>query len=113
MESPLRAVAPRLRGSVSKRAQGTRLATVIDKMIDLARAAAEGGAPDNISSGTGAGQDHIRQDRACSKGLSPEAWRTMRHAMARLAVDLVSSPAVQPGVLPGVVEEWPEVRIVR
>ena len=31
--------------------------------------------------------------RARSQGLSPEAWRALRHAMARLAIDLVSGPA--------------------
>ena len=36
--------------------------TVIDQMIDLARAAAEADAPDNISSVTDTGQDHVGQD---------------------------------------------------
>ncbi len=31
--------------------------------------------------------------RTRSQGLSPEAWRALRYAMARLAVDLVSGPA--------------------
>jgi hypothetical protein len=48
-------------------------------MIDLAGTAAEAGRP---------GQDHPR-----SSALSPEAWRALRYAMARLAVDLVSGPA--------------------
>jgi Domain of unknown function (DUF222) len=51
---------------------------VIDQMIALARTAAEAGQPE---------RDHAR-----SQGLSPEAWRALRHAMARLAVDLVSGP---------------------
>ena len=42
---------------------------VVDKMISLAQAAPRSGA------------------------LSPEAWRALRYAMARLAVDLVSGPA--------------------
>jgi hypothetical protein len=54
---------------------------VIDKMISLARTAteAEGAA--------------VGQVQAKSGALSPEAWRALRHAMARLAVDLVSGPA--------------------
>ena len=55
---------------------------VIDQMIDLARTAAEACAPGP------AGQGRTR-----SHGLSPEAWRALRHAMARLAIDLVSGPA--------------------
>src|SRR5262249_35793932 len=43
---------------------------VIDQMIDLAR--------------------HPR-DR--SRAMPPQAWRALRHAMARLAIDLVSGPA--------------------
>jgi hypothetical protein len=42
---------------------------------------------DNDAAGT-PGRDHGR-----SQGLSPEAWRALRHAMARLAVDLVSGPS--------------------
>ena len=62
---------------------GTMDDTVIDQMIDLARTAAEATAADD--SGTGGA---IR-----SRCLSPEAWRALRYAMARLAVDLVSGPA--------------------
>jgi hypothetical protein len=47
--------------------------TVVDKMIALALAA---------------GEEPIK-----SRELSPEAWRALRYAMARLAVDLVSGPA--------------------
>ena len=83
---------------------GTMDDAVIDKMIDLARTAAEVGAPDldsetdgRGSSGTDVadaeGTEGTGEDRARSKGLSPEAWRALRHAMARLAVDLVSGPA--------------------
>ena len=52
--------------------------TVIDKMINLARTAAEAG-----QSG----------DETRSTGRSPEARQALRHAMARLAIDLVSGPA--------------------
>jgi len=54
---------------------GTMDPSVIDQMIDLAQAAAQAAA------------------EARSPGLSPEAWRALRHAMARLAIDLVSGPA--------------------
>ena len=84
---------------------------VIDKMIDLARTAAEAGAsgpgsPDTANSGSGAGT--ITDDGAASddgaaenrsSALSPEAWRALRYAMARLAVDLVSGPAGVAAVL--------------
>ena len=53
---------------------GTMAPDVIDKMIALARTAAE------------ATSD-------ASAALSSEAWRALRYAMARLAVDLVSGPA--------------------
>ena len=56
---------------------GTVDDTVIDKMISLARTAAEAGRPG---------------DETRSKG-SPEARQALRHAMARLAIDLVSGPA--------------------
>ena len=79
---------------------GTMDDTVIDKMIDLARTAAEAGAAgDNTPAGTspqaaGAGQTDER-----SKGLSREAWRALRFALARLAMDLVSGPAGAAAVL--------------
>jgi len=47
--------------------------TVVDKMIELALSA---------------GDEPVR-----SRAMSPEAWRALRYAMARLAVDLVSGPA--------------------
>jgi uncharacterized protein DUF222/HNH endonuclease len=47
--------------------------TVVDQMIELALSA---------------GEQPVK-----TKGLSPEAWRALRYAMARLAVDLVSGPA--------------------
>jgi len=37
--------------------------------------------------------DRAGRERARSQGLSPEAWRALRYAMARLAVELVSGPA--------------------
>jgi hypothetical protein len=52
---------------------GTVNPAVIDKMIALAGAAAA--------------------DRTRSRPLSPEAWQALRHAITRLAVDLVSGPA--------------------
>ena len=88
--------------------------SVIDKMIDLARTASEAGAPDSAGPdpagpdpagwdptgwdsdrddpGTGTA-DGTSRDHARSGSLSPEAWRALRHAMARLAIDLVSGPA--------------------
>jgi len=47
--------------------------TVVDKMIELALSA---------------GDQPVR-----STAMSPDAWRALRYAMARLAVDLVSGPA--------------------
>jgi len=47
--------------------------TVVDKMIDLALSAAD-------------------KPAKPKPGLSPEAWRALRYAMAKLAVDLVSGP---------------------
>jgi len=57
---------------------------VIDKMIALARTAAEADNP-----GDAAGS----ASQARPGALSPEAWRALRYAMTRLAVDLVSGPA--------------------
>jgi hypothetical protein len=59
---------------------GTVNPDVIDQMISLAGTAAEA---------TAAGQPggHAR-----SRPLPPGAWQALRHAMARLAVDLVSGP---------------------
>ena len=82
---------------------GTMDDTIIDKMIDLARTAAASGAPvsANIAAETTgpvgipdeAEGDSVhldRQNRSRSPGQSPEAWRALRYAMARLAIDLVS-----------------------
>jgi len=66
---------------------GTMDPGVIDQMIALARTAAEA-AGDDEAHAAGAGPAAAR-----SGALSPEAWRALRHAMARLAVDLVSGPA--------------------
>jgi hypothetical protein len=75
---------------------GTVDGTVIDKMIDLARTAAEAGGPDNVSPATGADradQDRAARDRDRSTDPSSQAWRALRYSMARLAIDLVSGPA--------------------
>jgi hypothetical protein len=95
---------------------------VIDQMIDLARTAAEAqpdgdgpgrpaptapgptadsgpaadgsrdvGEGQEAAGASGDGEKGPGRDR--SKGLSPEAWQALRHAMARLAIDLVSGPA--------------------
>jgi len=53
--------------------------SVIDKMIQLALSA---------------GDEPVK-----SKAMSPEAWRALRYAMARLAIDLVSGPAGVAAVL--------------
>jgi 5-methylcytosine-specific restriction endonuclease McrA len=92
---------------------GTLDPTVIDQMIDLARTAAEATASDS-GPGTDGQATECHEDEAPgqvspgydgrelsgpepggprSRALSPEAWRALRHAMARLAVDLVSGPA--------------------
>ena len=86
---------------------GTVNPAVIDQMIDLARTAAEAGTPgpagtdpastalatDGSTAADGARDaDPAGQGRARSQGLSPEAWRALRHAMARLAIELVSGP---------------------
>jgi HNH endonuclease len=62
---------------------------VIDKMICLAKAAAEASSP----------SDTTRTGDARSAALSPKAWQALRYAMARLAVDLVSGPAGVAAVL--------------
>lgn len=64
---------------------GTMNPAVIDQMIDLAATAAAAAADT-------AGPDDSHE-RTRSRCLSPEAWRALRYAMARLAVDLVSGPA--------------------
>ena len=79
-------------------------------MIDLARTAAEteSSAPHTAgeaSGGPGDPGDPGDPARAASPGsarsgpLSPEAWRALRHAMARLALDLVSGPAGAAAIL--------------
>ena len=83
---------------------GTVNPAVIDQMIDLAKTAAEAaaGAPDTAGHPAG---DPGGPGRAASPGsarsgpLSPQAWRALRHAMARLALDLVSGPAGAAAIL--------------
>ena len=77
---------------------------VIDQMIDLARTAAQaqaqadgpgaaGPAPASDDEPAGGDGPPGPGARTRSQQLSPEAWRALRYAMARLAVDLVSGPA--------------------
>jgi Domain of unknown function (DUF222) len=89
---------------------------VIDQMIDLARTAAAsigapaGGhdapgadhdAPGDAPPGRGPADEPALADsppqqahgRAGSPGMSVAAWQALRHAMARLAIDLVSGPS--------------------
>jgi hypothetical protein len=85
---------------------GTLDPDVIDKMIALAQAAAEATAAEeprttgNGDAGTaadggteGAAVPPGSRAPARSAALSPQAWEALRHAMARLAIDLVSGPA--------------------
>ncbi len=74
---------------------GTMDPDVIDKMIALARTAADADGPGGMASAGGDGQPGAVDGsaRPRSGSLSPEAWRALRHAMARLAIDLVSGPA--------------------
>ena len=62
---------------------------VIDQMINLARTAAEAGG----TAPPGPGDPDARRGNPRTGTLSPEAWRALRYAMARLAVDLVSGPS--------------------
>ena len=68
---------------------GTMNPAVIDQMIDLARTAAQAGAPGPA----GPPDETPGPAGARSSALSPEAWLALRYAMARLALDLVSGPA--------------------
>jgi hypothetical protein len=72
---------------------GTMDPAVIDQMIDLARTAAEAEAQAGAPGSAGP------HERTHSQGLSPEAWRALRHAMARLALDLLSGPAGPAAIL--------------
>jgi hypothetical protein len=76
--------------------------TVIDKMIELALAAANnapGGrgdwADDSGTAGESstAGESDRGARRERSKAMSPEAYAALRYAIARLAVDFLSGPA--------------------
>jgi hypothetical protein len=102
---------------------GTMNPAVIDQMINLARTAAEAKAEAGAEPETGAGvgtsdpappgagpaadyaadegsaADHAARDVRRSGALSPQAWRALRHAMARLALDLLSGPAGAAAVL--------------
>jgi hypothetical protein len=73
---------------------GTMNPDVIDKMIALARTAAEADIPGDAAAVTPDGSPRVR-----SGALSPQAWSALRYAMARLAVDLVSGPAGVAAVL--------------
>ena len=88
---------------------GTMDPDVIDKMIALARTAAEAGDPnvpggneDAATANDGDGDAEGTVGTAAAPGsrmhlrsgaLSPDAWQALRYAMARLAIDLVSGPA--------------------
>ncbi|HVT69340.1 MAG TPA: DUF222 domain-containing protein [Trebonia sp.] len=80
---------------------GTMDPDVIDKIIALARTAAEGSARGDSACGDSACGDSACGDsarpaepnQARSQSLSPGAWRALRYAIARLAVDLVSGPS--------------------
>jgi Domain of unknown function (DUF222) len=94
---------------------GTMDPAVIDQMINLARTAAEAETPGAVTDITGPADagtaadtgaaayvlqgNAARQENARSGALSPVAWRALRYAMARLAVDLVSGPAGVAAVL--------------
>jgi hypothetical protein len=70
---------------------------VIDQMIDLARTAAEAASRDARAAESATASNEPGAAR--SGALSREAWRALRFAMARLAVDLVSGPAGVAAVL--------------
>jgi uncharacterized protein DUF222 len=86
---------------------GTMDPSVIDQMIALARTAAAEApdpaetAPDDTAAGSVGSAASGDTSTICPAGLqrtrpqnlSPEAWRALRYAMARLAVDLVSGPS--------------------
>jgi hypothetical protein len=66
-------------------------------MINLARIAAEAEASAAVADWAAGGAEGAAAPgsrvRAGSEALSPEAWRALRYAMVRLAIDLVSGPA--------------------
>jgi hypothetical protein len=99
---------------------GTVDDTVIDQMIDLARALAEATAPGHVVTATSADlglasignvsitsvsdaknttAGHLGQACGRPNVLSCDAWRILRHEMARLAVNLVSGPSGVAAVL--------------
>src|SRR5215831_19435982 len=75
--------------------------TIVDKMIALALSAIDGGhQPGPVLGSDGdSGSDEGGRRRARSRAMSPEAWRALRYAIARLAIDLVSGPAGLAAVL--------------
>ena len=72
---------------------GTMDPDVIDKMIALAQTAAEATGGSDTEDTTGTAAPPGSRAPARSGALSPEAWRALRYAIARLAIDLVSGPA--------------------
>ncbi|HEY6788189.1 MAG TPA: HNH endonuclease signature motif containing protein, partial [Trebonia sp.] len=72
----------------------------MDTMIAIVLAYLDTTGSDTGDNGTAAGHGTGGQDTggpgtatARSKALSPEAWRALRYAIARLAIDLASGPA--------------------
>jgi Domain of unknown function (DUF222)/HNH endonuclease len=66
---------------------GTMDPDVVDKMIALARTAAEADITGDAAAATAGSSPRVR-----SGALSPQAWIALRYAMTRLAIDLVSGP---------------------
>lgn len=60
---------------------------------DMTTVTATGSRPADAADSSADAADRTGQEPARSQGLSPEAWRALRYAMARLAVELVSGPA--------------------
>jgi hypothetical protein len=58
-----------------------------------------GPAADTAADNAGDAAGHAARQGRRPTALSPEAWRALRHAMARLALDLVSGPAGAAAVL--------------
>ena len=71
----------------------------VDKMIDLARTAAQAADPAAQAADPAADNGPPGPAPARSRALSPEAWQALRHAITRLAVDLVSGPSGVAAVL--------------
>jgi hypothetical protein len=75
---------------------GTTAAGTADAAVGATAAAGDG--TDPASGGSDLAGDAGR-DRTRSAALSPQAWRALRYAMARLALDLVSGPSGTAAVL--------------